>query len=293
VNGKLLGMEPGTKGWRMLLDSGAVVIRRSVRFVEAVGHCSIASVIADDSDDEGVDAASHVAGEKETATSADAASSEHKDSYGYVDEEDTGGELVEQDTTPGKVANSKADPRDAPKQVQPARMRTPAKVFKDAYALAAGDQDSPATLESALQRPDAMLWQDAANEEMRSLREKGVYELVEKPQGVNLLKSKWVLKIKHDQNKNIERYKARLVAKGFTQCAGIDYDETFAPVVRHATLRALLATAAVKDLEVEQIDVKTAFPNGPLKEEIFMEPPVGFNFGTKLLLLLLFNLFNY
>jgi hypothetical protein len=75
-----------------------------------------------------------------------------------------------------------------------------------------------------------MLWQDAANEEMRSLREMGVYELVEKPQGVNLLKSKWVLKIKRDQNKNIERHMARLVAKGFTQRAGIDYDETFAPV---------------------------------------------------------------
>jgi hypothetical protein len=230
VNGELLGMEPGTKGWRILLDSGAVVIHRSVRFVEAVGHYSIASVIADDSDDEGLDAASHVAREKETATSADAASSEHEDGYGYVDEEDTSGELGEQDATPGKVASSKADPRDAPKRVQPARMRIPAKVFKDAYALAAGDQDSPATLESALQRPDAMLWQDAANEEMRSLREMGVYELVEKPQGVNLLKSKWVLKIKRDQNKNIERHMARLVAKGFTQRAGIDYDETFAPV---------------------------------------------------------------
>jgi hypothetical protein len=75
------------------------------------------------------------------------------------------------------------------------------------------------------------------------------------------------------------------VAKGFTQREGIDYEETFAPVARHATMRALLAKAAVEDLEVEQIDVKTAFLNGPLKETIYMEPPAGYDFGDKVLLL--------
>jgi hypothetical protein len=76
---------------------------------------------------------------------------------------------------------------------------------------------------------------------------------------------------------NIERYTARLVAKGFTQ-----REETFA---RHATMRALLANAAVEDLEVQQIDVKTAFLNGPLKKTIYIEPPAGYDFGNKVLLL--------
>jgi hypothetical protein len=81
VNGRLLGTEPRTKGWRILLDFWAVVIWRSVRLVEAVGHYSIASATADDSNDEGDDAASHAAGEMEAATSADAASAEQDEGY--------------------------------------------------------------------------------------------------------------------------------------------------------------------------------------------------------------------
>jgi hypothetical protein len=103
-------------------------------------------------------------------------------------------------------------------------------------------RDEPATLQEALAQEDGHLWQQAADEEMRSLRELGVYELVEKPEGVKLLKNKWVHKIKQDQSSNTKRYKARLVAKGFTQREGIDYDETF------AAMRALLAKAAVEDL---------------------------------------------
>jgi hypothetical protein len=71
------------------------------------------------------------------------------------------------------------------------------------------------------------------------------------------------------------------VAKGFTQCKGIDYEETIAPVAWHATMHALLATAAAEDLEVEQIDIKTAYFNGPLKETIYMEPPAGALYGLK------------
>jgi hypothetical protein len=115
------------------------------------------------------------------------------------------------------------------------------------------------------------MWRQAADDEMRSLHEFGVYEL-EKPDGINLLKNNWVLKIKRDQAGNNERYKARLVVKGFTQREGIDFEETFAPVAQHAPMRALLAKAAVEDLELEHIDVKTDFLNGLLKETIYREP---------------------
>ena len=113
----------------------------------------------------------------------------------------------------------------------------------------------------------------------------GVYSLVERKKDMRPLKCKWVLKRKRAADGSIERYKARLVAKGFSQRKGIDYDEVFAPVARHATLRTLLAICAHDDLEIEQIDVKTAFLNGELQEDIYMDAPEGYDFGGKIMLL--------
>jgi hypothetical protein len=118
-------------------------------------------------------------------------------------------------------------------------------------------------------------------EEMATLIENKTWEVKEIPQGVKPLPVKWVYKIKRDQNGNIERYKARVCAKGFKQTKGVDFEEVFAPVSRQVTLRTLLAVAAAKDLEVEQLDVKTAFLNGDLEEEIWMEQPEGFEIGGK------------
>ena len=74
----------------------------------------------------------------------------------------------------------------------------------------------------------------------------------------------------------IERYKARLVAQGFSQQPGLDYEETFCPVIRYESLRSLIAIAAQKDLQLHQLDVTTAFLNGQLEEEIFMKQPEGY-----------------
>jgi hypothetical protein len=114
------------------------------------------------------------------------------------------------------------------------------------------------------------------NEEYDSLNKNGVWELVTRPTGVNVVKSKWVFKLKTNFDGSVQRYKARLVAKGYSQKHGEDYFETYAPVVKMSSLRLLIALAAEKDLVIRHIDVKTAFLNGDLDETIYMEQPEFF-----------------
>jgi Reverse transcriptase (RNA-dependent DNA polymerase) len=126
-------------------------------------------------------------------------------------------------------------------------------------------------------RPDAAEWELACIKEKYMFEHMGVFELVPRPADRKVVGSKWVFKIKRGPDGSILKHKARLVAQGFTQIEGIDFDETFAPVAKFASLRTVLALAAKFDLEVHQLDVKSAYLNGDLKEEIFMAPPPGFD----------------
>lgn len=113
-------------------------------------------------------------------------------------------------------------------------------------------------------------------EEIDSLIKNNTWSLEFLPEGRKAVKNKWVFRVKVKSNGTIERFKARLVAKGFTQTHGIDYQETFAPTVRAESIRILLAVAAVEDLDLVQFDIKTAYLNATLHEEIYMELPQGF-----------------
>ena len=111
---------------------------------------------------------------------------------------------------------------------------------------------------------------------MDSLVKNKTWTLTSLPPGRKAIQNRWVYKLKLDGQGEIRRFKARLVAKGFTQRPGIDFHETFSPVVKYESLRALLSIAAVSDLEMLQLDVKTAFLNGDLEEELYMAQPEGF-----------------
>lgn len=133
----------------------------------------------------------------------------------------------------------------------------------------------PITVEEALARPDSDLWLKAMDEELKSLKENQTWSLVDLPCDKKPIQCKWIFKIKRDSDGKVSKYKARLVAKGFTQVRGVDYNETYSPVVRSSTLRLLFSLAVEYDWHIDQWDVTTAFLYGKLKEDIYMLQPKG------------------
>ncbi|GKA48096.1 ribonuclease H-like domain-containing protein, partial [Tanacetum coccineum] len=119
-------------------------------------------------------------------------------------------------------------------------------------------------------------WIDAMNQEMNALLRNGTWELVELPEGRKAIGSKWIYKIKFRSSGEIDRYKARLVAQGFGQKKGIDYEETFSPVVKMITVRCLLNIVVSMSWPVFQLDVNNAFLYGDLEEVVYMKPPEGY-----------------
>ncbi|KAK8523044.1 hypothetical protein V6N12_073755 [Hibiscus sabdariffa] len=138
------------------------------------------------------------------------------------------------------------------------------------------DQDEPKTYQEAVASPDSKKWLEAMRSEMDSMSENQVWTLVEPPEGIKPIGCKWVFKKKTDMDGNVQTYKGRLVAKGFRQIHGVDYDETFSPVAMFKSIRILLAVAAFHDYDIWQMDVKTAFLNGKLEEDVCMTQPEGF-----------------
>ena len=135
----------------------------------------------------------------------------------------------------------------------------------------------PQSLEEAMRRPDWKKWEAVIQEELGALKKAGTWGIVERPKGRNIVRNKWVFKIKKDAAGRIEQYKARLVAKGFTQVHGVDYYDTWAPVAKLASICLLLAIAAQNKWPINMFDFHSAFLNGQLDsdEEVFMEQPQG------------------
>ncbi|GJW78954.1 retrotransposon protein, putative, ty1-copia subclass [Tanacetum coccineum] len=149
-------------------------------------------------------------------------------------------------------------------------------LYIDAEEHELGDLGEPANYKAALLDPESDKWLNAMNVEMQSMKDNEVWDLVELPPNGKTVGSKWLFKKKTDMDGAVHTYKARLVAKGYTQTPGIDYEETFSPVADIRAIRILIAIAAYYDYEIWQMDVKTAFLNGYLNEEVYMEQPEGF-----------------
>ena len=162
-------------------------------------------------------------------------------------------------------------------------IRKPAR-FEDmvAYAFPVVEEGIPQTFLEVNSSPEKEKWKKAMDEEMQSLVKNHTWKLAKLPKGKKAIGCKWVYAQKEGfPSKNDVRYKARLVAKSYAQKEGIDYNEVFSPVVKHSSIRILLALVAQFDMELVQMDVKTTFLHGDLEEEIYITQPDGFKVAGK------------
>ncbi|KAL8102636.1 hypothetical protein AgCh_027234 [Apium graveolens] len=137
-------------------------------------------------------------------------------------------------------------------------------------------EDDPKTFSEARTSRDVALWKEVIQDEMDSIMNNNTWELSDLPPGCKALGNKWIFKRKMNVDGTIDKFNARLVIQGFRQKEGIDYFDTYALVARTSTIRLLIALAAIHSLVIHQMDVKTAFFNGELDEEIYMKQPEGF-----------------
>jgi len=136
--------------------------------------------------------------------------------------------------------------------------------------------NTPTSIAEAYASPDADDWKEVVQSEMDSILSNGIWELTERPYGCKSVGCKWIFKKKLKPDGTIDKYKARVVANGYTQKKGEDFFDTYSYVARLTMIRALLYLAASYGLIIHQMDVKTAFLNGELDEEIYMDQPDRF-----------------
>eukprot|EP00253_Pinus_taeda_P014718 PITA_14718 len=113
-------------------------------------------------------------------------------------------------------------------------------------------------------------------EEYDSIVRNNVWDVVPRPKNKSVVSSRWLYKVKQAIDGSVEKHKARFVARGFSQIEGIDYDETFAPITRYSSIISMLALSTQMGWKIHQMDVKTAFLNGEIEEEVYIEQPEGF-----------------
>ncbi|KMQ88191.1 hypothetical protein RF55_12357 [Lasius niger] len=242
-----------SKAYKLLdNDTGKIVISRDVKFIEEESK------------------------EEEILMTLD--TSEHCDVQ-------AGSEVTpEQNGVDNLLTNTTNEIPDNPRNVQPQeekeRKEAPRRmtranrgILSEQYApgsMMVQEHGEPTCREEALSGPDADVWKIAMDDEIKSLQKNSTWVLQKVPNGTKTIGCKWVFKLKKFADERPDRFKARLVAQGFSQKYGTDYNEVFAPVVKHTTLRVLLSIAGQRGYKVRHLDAKTAFLNKKLSEEVYM-----------------------
>lgn len=280
----LVGYEPTQKNYRLYDSaSGKVIVSCDVKFNENF----IRSEYFDCSNDDGeVENDQTLVNDSNTLnehfTSATETSLEHSTKKDCAGDIENGNHSINMDCAGSNKDNINSvngidiGNHSTPVVRRSERNRKPPKRFDEyeMYSHLACLTDEPLCYEDAMKSKNSNEWKAAIEDELKSLHENETFEVVNKPKHCNVIGNKWVFKLKtmHDEQ---PKFKARLVAKGYAQHHGVDYTETFSPVVRYDSVRCVLAVAAIQDMEMVQFDVKTAFLNGELKEEIYMKVPEG------------------
>lgn len=157
-----------------------------------------------------------------------------------------------------------------------------AAALKVDYKPAAPTVSTPTSFDEAVNGRESRKWKLAIEDQLRSLEANHTWEVIDKPKHANVISNKWVFKAETLPNGQIDKKKARLCARGFTQEYGVNYFETFAPVVRMESLRILLALATTQDWEIHQMDVVSAYLSRDLEDEAYMEIPKGLDLDLPL-----------
>lgn len=280
LKGVFLGYPQGTKGYKVwLIEERKCVVSRNVIFHEEKVYKDLKPVENHQESSETV-GNGKVVTEFEAVGSRIAESSNAGGAFEDVSDSESEGSYAQTDS--GDVVNEPASyqlARDRPRRA----LKPPAKLSdytQFVIALLTGedlDSEEPRCYHEATKSKDWHKWNLGMGDEMTSLWKNLTWDIVDRPTDKTVISCMWLYKKKPGiPGVEPERYKARLVAIGFTQKKRIDYDEVFAPVVKHISIRILMSVVAQNDLELEQMDVKTAFLHGELDQPLYMEQPEGY-----------------
>jgi len=276
IKGIFIGYPSGTKGYKVwLLEEQKCVISRNVIFQEEVVYKDLndkETVVK--KEDIRTQTDNHLVISK-TKEVSDQGGVTHIEECEESDENDEQEPETVNETDPtveseGSLANYQLARDRVRRQINPPTRFTEESGV--AFALVVVESlslEEPESYQEATQDKEWLKWKNATHEEMDSLIKNGTWDLVDKPTNRKIIGCRWLFKLKSGiPGVEPVRFKARLGAKGYTQREGVDYQEIFAPVVKHTSIRVLMSVVVDQDMELEQMDVKTAFLHGDLEEEL-------------------------
>lgn len=257
-----VGFDECVKGFRCVdTSTKKVVVSRNVKFINELAKAE-PKVTIDISAEPEIQKSESVKKDIKTDNTVNESSNEEMNVS-------TIGEL---NTHPAKIEERRASSRTR-KQVEPFQ------IGHFAFLVELGSENEPKSITEAKNDKNCDKWITAMDEEIEAHKTNGTWELADLPNGRKAITAKWVFKLKGPGTEN-ERFKARLVARGYAQVHGIDYDETFSPVVRHTSLRILFALSVNVGYQIYQMDAVTAFLQSELQETIYMKQPEGYADGS-------------